>query len=80
MNLKSVMAALAVASVLMKPAAASAQVLCVIPLMISAAVVNATEHRQLTQKEAWTCGLARETPPEKTTKVQPRKKAKRKVQ
>jgi hypothetical protein len=39
---------------------ASAQVLCVLPLMISAAIVSAQENRELTQKEATWCGLIRD--------------------
>jgi hypothetical protein len=53
-------AGLAVIGLLTLSTAASAQVMCVIPLMISAAIVGAQEHRELTNKEAFFCGLVRD--------------------
>jgi hypothetical protein len=53
-------AGLAVTGLLVTSTAASAQALCVLPLMISAAIVGAQEHRELTQKEATWCGLVRD--------------------
>ena len=40
---------------------ASAQMLCAPLLMISAAIVASTEHRELTTKEAFFCGLIRDS-------------------
>lgn len=48
---------LAVTGLLVTSTVASAQVLCVLPLMVSAAIVSAQENRELTQKEAMWCGL-----------------------
>jgi hypothetical protein len=53
-------AGLAVTGLLVTSTVASAQALCVLPLMISAAIVGAQEHRELTQKEATWCGLVRD--------------------
>jgi hypothetical protein len=50
-------AGLAVTGLLITSTAASAQVLCVLPLMVSAAIVSSQENRELTQKEAMWCGL-----------------------
>jgi hypothetical protein len=50
-------AGLAVTGLLITSTVASAQVLCVLPLMVSAAIVSANENRELTQKEAMWCGL-----------------------
>lgn len=49
--------ALAVTGLLVMSTAASAQALCVLPLIVSAAIVSASENRELTQKEAMWCGL-----------------------
>jgi hypothetical protein len=48
--------AVVIAGFLFTPAAASAQV-CAAFLIGKALIVNATEHRELTQKEAMTCGV-----------------------
>jgi hypothetical protein len=53
-------AGLAVTGLLVTSTVASAQALCVLPLMISAAIVGAQENRELTQKEATWCGLVRD--------------------
>jgi hypothetical protein len=44
------------ASLLLLPSVASAQV-CVLGIMVKAAIVGAQENRELTTKEAATCGL-----------------------
>lgn len=53
---KTVVAAVAVAGLLFTPPPASAQV-CAAFLIGKALIVNATENRELTEKEAMTCGL-----------------------
>ena len=69
MNMKTIrMAGLAVAGLLIGSSAASAQVFCAPLLMFSAAQVYATEHRELTNREAFWCGLVREQPAATTTK------------
>ena len=68
-------AALALAALVLTANAASAQVLCVIPLMISAAVVSAQENRELTQREATWCGLVRDQVPAKKVTVKKKKVA-----
>ena len=67
-------AGLALAALILTANAASAQVLCVIPLMISAAVVGAQENRELTQREATWCGLVRDQVPAKKVVVKKKKK------
>ena len=67
-------AALAFAALILTANAASAQVFCVIPLMISAAVVSAQENRELTQREATWCGLVRDQVPAKKVTVKTKKK------
>jgi hypothetical protein len=67
-------AGLAVTGLLIASTAASAQVLCVLPLFISAAIVSAKENRELTQKEAMWCGLVRD--PEGVRKMAEEKAAK----
>jgi hypothetical protein len=64
---------LALASLLATPAAASAQTLCAIPLIIVGAITSATEHRELTQKEAMWCGFYHEKQPAKEVKAEPPK-------
>ena len=66
---------LALAALILTANAASAQVLCVIPLMISAAVVGAQENRELTQREATWCGLVRDQVPAKKVAVKKKKVA-----
>ena len=68
-------AGLALAGLILTANAASAQVLCVIPLMISAAVVGAQENRELTQREATWCGLVRDQVPAKKAAVKKKKVA-----
>jgi len=73
-------AGLAVAGLLIGSSAASAQVFCAPLLMFSAAQVYATEHRELTNREAFWCGLVREQPAATATKkvkVKKKKVAKR---
>ena len=67
-------AALAFAALILTANAASAQVFCVIPLMISAAVVSAQENRELTQREATWCRLVRDQVPAKKVTVKTKKK------
>jgi hypothetical protein len=62
-------AVLAGAALMLTANAASAQVFCVIPLMISAAMVSAQENRELTQREATWCGLVRDQVPAKKVAV-----------
>jgi hypothetical protein len=71
-------AGLAVTGLLITSTVASAQVLCVLPLMVSAAIVSANENRELTQKEAMWCGLYHDPDAAKkaTTKKVAKKKAK----
>lgn len=49
-------ALLIVTATILTPAAASAQI-CGVGLIAAAMIVNAQEHRELTDKEAATCGL-----------------------
>ena len=69
-------AGLAVAGLLIGSSAASAQVFCAPLLMFSAAQVYATEHRELTNREAFWCGLVREQPAATATKKVKAKKKK----
>ena len=62
-------AMLALGGLILTANAASAQVLCVIPLMVSAAMVSAQENRELTQREAMWCGLVRDQVPAKKVTV-----------
>jgi hypothetical protein len=62
---KLTIAALAATGLIATSNVASAQVFCVFPLMISAAIVGAQENRELTQTEAMWCGLVREQQPAK---------------
>jgi hypothetical protein len=55
MNVK-ILALLLAAGIAFTPAPASAQV-CGVGIIIAAFAVNAQEHRELTEKEAATCGL-----------------------
>ena len=56
-NMKIKMVALLVAAgIIFTPVAASAQV-CGVGVIVAAMIANAQEHRELTQKEAATCGL-----------------------
>lgn len=75
---KLAIAALASAALLAASTAASAQV-CTLGTIIAAIYTNATEHRELTLKEAATCGLVHETQAEKPKKEAHRKKVARRV-
>ena len=66
----------ALAGLLATSSAASAQIFCVPPLMISAAIVAAQENRELTWREAFWCGLVRDQVPPKKVKVTKKKVAK----
>lgn len=67
---KRYLAVLAVPALLAMSSAASAQV-CVLGIMLKAAIVGAQENRELTQKEAATCGLVSD---EEATKAAAKKK------
>jgi hypothetical protein len=83
-KMKKVPAAVLVAvGLLATSTAASAQAFCVLPLMVSAAIVGAQEHRELTNKEAFFCGLIRDEDAGKkaaVTKKAGKKSKKKKVQ
>jgi hypothetical protein len=70
-------AGMALAGLLIGSSAASAQVICAIPLMFSAAQVYATQHRELTNHEARWCGLVRDQPAAAKVKVKKQKVATR---
>jgi hypothetical protein len=70
-------AALVTAGLVVAPGVASAQVLCAIPLLVMGAYTGATEHRELTQKEAMWCGFYHEKQPAKAIKAKPRKTIKK---
>jgi len=72
--------ALALVGIAAANTAASAQVLCIIPLMVSAAIVASSEHRELTNKEALYCGLIRDPDAGKTVTKKKVAKAKKPAQ
>jgi hypothetical protein len=62
------------------PVAASAQV-CGLGIIVAAMVANAQQHRELTEKEAATCGLMLNQDPQGVKKVRAKQTAhKKKVQ
>jgi hypothetical protein len=67
---KSVVAAVSVAFLVITSSVASAQV-CTVGVLVAAIVANASEHRELTQKEALSCGLllGQDKPEPKAKKV-----------
>jgi len=67
---KTIVAAMAGTALLAASSAASAQV-CVLGIFVAAAQVGASEHRELTEKEAFSCGLSRLFEPQKP---EPKKK------
>jgi hypothetical protein len=67
-------AGLAIAGLLIASTVASAQI-CVIGIMAAAIYTSAAEHRELTSKEATTCGLIHETPEPKLKKKKVSKKS-----
>lgn len=73
---KAIIAAVCLGALVFTSAAASAQV-CVIGIMAAAFYANAHENRELTAKEAWTCGLAYGTDTPAPKKVKARKKVAR---
>jgi hypothetical protein len=74
---KLTVAGLAVTGLLVTSTVASAQALCVLPIMVSAIITSANEHRELTQKEAMWCGLYHEPQaPKKAVKKVTKKRAK----
>lgn len=72
---RATIAAISATILLFASSAASAQV-CVLGIFVSAAYVSAHENRELTSKEAMTCGLSRlfDSP-----KPEPKKKVARRV-
>ena len=68
---------MALAALLVLSSAASAQVFCAPLLMFSAAQVYATQHRELTNREAFWCGLVREQPAATKVKVKKKKVVRR---
>jgi len=54
---KAGIAAMAAAALLYTTSIASAQA-CVLGIFVAAAYVGQHEHRELTSKEAWSCGLS----------------------
>jgi hypothetical protein len=73
---KLTVAGLALTGLLVTSTVASAQVLCVLPIMVSAAITSAQEHRELTQKEAMWCGLYHEPQAPKKAVKKSKKQAK----
>ncbi|MGE5534202.1 MAG: hypothetical protein ACM3W7_01670 [Acidobacteriota bacterium] len=71
-------AALAGVALLAASTAASAQV-CTLGTIIAAIYTNATEHRELTLKEAATCGLIHDAQAEQPKKAAHKKKIARRV-
>jgi hypothetical protein len=67
-------AGLAIAGLLIASSVASAQV-CIVGIMAAAIYTSATEHRELSSKEATTCGLLHETPDPKLKKKKAGKKS-----
>lgn len=61
-------AALVVASLMITTSVASAQAICAPLLLFSAAYIGATQNRELTNREAFWCGLVQETQPQKVVK------------
>jgi len=66
-------AGLAIAGLLIAPTVASAQV-CIVGIMAAAIYTSVNENRELTSKEAATCGLIHETPEPKLKKTKASKK------
>ena len=67
-------AGLAIAGLLITSTVASAQI-CVVGIMAAAIYTSAAEKRELTAKEASTCGLIHETPEPKLKKTKTSKKS-----
>jgi hypothetical protein len=70
---RTIIAALSLGVLVCTSAAASAQV-CIVGIFAAAFYANAHDHRELTPKEAWTCGIAYGTDapaakPEKRKKI-----------
>jgi hypothetical protein len=72
---KLTVAGLAATGLLVTSTVASAQALCVLPIMVSAIITSANEHRELTQKEAMWCVLYHDPQAPKAVK-KTKKKAK----
>jgi hypothetical protein len=78
---KAIFAAVVGGTLLFTSSIASAQ-LCAVGIIGAAIIANTTEHRALTQKEAWTCGLllGQDKPEPKAKKVAHRTKRRAKPQ
>lgn len=77
---KAIIAAVTILGLAFTASAASAQV-CIVGIFAAAIYASAHDHRELTPKEAWTCGLAygsdtKKAEPKKKQKVARRAKAK----
>jgi hypothetical protein len=70
-------AAVVAAGLIVAPGIATAQVLCAIPLLVMGAYTGATEHRELTQKEAMWCGFYHEKQPAREVRAKPHKTMKK---
>ncbi|MGH7879994.1 MAG: hypothetical protein ACREQD_10930 [Candidatus Binataceae bacterium] len=72
---KTIIAAMSFAAIVFAPSGASAQV-CIVGIFAAAAQANLQDNRELTAKEAWTCGLTYwfETPKPEPKKVSRRHK------
>jgi hypothetical protein len=54
---KTIVAAVSIAALLFTSSGASAQV-CILGIFVAAAQANSHDNRELTSKEAWSCGLS----------------------
>ena len=64
---KTIVAAVSIAALLFSLSAASAQV-CIVGIFAAAAYANWHDNRELTAKEAWSCGLLYGSEPQKPKK------------
>lgn len=71
-------AGLAVTGLLVTSTVASAQMICAPLLIVTGAIVSATENRELSQKEAMTCGLIRDEDASKAAAAKNKKMAMKK--
>ena len=70
-------AALAAIGLMVTSSIASAQAICAPLLLLSAAYIGATQNRELTNREAFWCGLVREQPAATKVKVKKKKVVRR---
>jgi hypothetical protein len=57
MNMKKTLIAVTSAAFLLAGTTLASAQLCILGIFAAAAIVGAQEHRELTTKEAWSCGL-----------------------